>query len=67
MDFVPNPNEVQAARYVSQDALKQMFQETALQFTPWFRLICETMLFGWWDAIDDGLEGSMNERNIRRM
>ena len=67
VDFVPNPNEVQDARYISQGALKHMFQDTAVQFTPWFRLICDSMLFEWWDAIDNGLDGFMNERNIRRM
>ncbi len=49
-----------------------MFAEKdSLKFTPWFKLICDTMLFEWWDALRDkgeeGLEGFKNEREIRRM
>ncbi|KAF8463507.1 NUDIX hydrolase domain-like protein [Kalaharituber pfeilii] len=62
----PNLNEVQATRYVTQQDLKDMFDDEALKFTPWFKLICNTMLFKWWDNIDD-LTGFVNETMIRRM
>ena len=40
----------------------------ALQYTPWFRLICEEMLWEWWDALVEGkLEKYENETQIRRM
>ena len=40
----------------------------APEFTPWFRLICETMLYEWWDALEDGkLDKYENETQIRRM
>ncbi|KAI9801734.1 MAG: isopentenyl-diphosphate delta-isomerase idi1 [Sarcosagium campestre] len=62
-----NPNEVQATRYVSEGELKEMFTDEKLKFTPWFKLICHTMLFEWWDHLDDGLDKYIGEKQIRRM
>jgi len=62
-----NPNEVRDSRYVSQDDLKAMFKDESLKFTPWFKLICESMLYEWWDHLNDGLETYMGEKDIRRM
>ena len=67
VDHTPNPNEVQDAKYVSQEDLKQMFKDNSLKFTPWFKLICNTMLFEWWDHIDQGLDQYEGETEIRRM
>ena len=67
VDTSPNPNEVRDSRFVTQDELRQMFQDKSLTFTPWFRLICESMLFEWWDHLDSGLEKYMGEKEIRRM
>ncbi|KAL8863935.1 MAG: hypothetical protein Q9198_010221, partial [Flavoplaca austrocitrina] len=67
VDHVANPNEVQDTRYVSQDDLRQMFKDNSLTFTPWFKLICNTMLFEWWDHLDQGLEKYRGEKGIRRM
>lgn len=47
--------------------LKKMFQDPALKFTPWFKLICNTLLFEWWEHLDEGLEKYMHEQEIRRM
>ncbi|OBA22221.1 Isopentenyldiphosphate isomerase [Metschnikowia bicuspidata var. bicuspidata NRRL YB-4993] len=44
----PSLNEVKDFMYVSVDELKVMFEDKNLQFTPWFKLICETFLFQWW-------------------
>lgn len=64
----PNLNEVQATRYVSASELKTMFQDPALKFTPWFKLICESMLFEWWEKLTDGtLDKCVGETEIRRM
>ncbi|RMZ84474.1 hypothetical protein DV738_g793, partial [Chaetothyriales sp. CBS 135597] len=57
-----NVNEVQATRWVSADELRQMFHDVEtqsgadknLKYTPWFRLICERMLFPWWSALETG-------------
>ncbi|KAF2494255.1 isopentenyl-diphosphate delta isomeras-like protein 1 [Lophium mytilinum] len=67
VDIEPNPNEVQATRYVSQSDLKAMFEDKNLKFTPWFKLICNSMLFEWWDHLDSGLEKYTGETEIRRM
>jgi len=67
VDLEPNLNEVRDTRYVTSDGLKAMFKDSQLLFTPWFKLICESMLFQWWEHLDDGLEKYMNEQEIRRM
>ncbi|KAA8911326.1 isopentenyl-diphosphate delta-isomerase [Sphaerosporella brunnea] len=61
-----NPNEVKDYKYVTPEELKAMFQDESLSFTPWFKLICETMLFEWW-ANFDNLDKYKNEQTIRRM
>lgn len=48
-----NPNEVKDTKYVSMDELKHMFADKGLRFTPWFKLICESYLFKWWDNMDN--------------
>lgn len=50
------------------DELKRMFADPALKFTPWFKLICETMLFEWWDKLRaGGIDKYLDEPGIRRM
>ena len=67
VDLDVNRNEVKDTRYVSASELKIMFRDNTLRFTPWFKLICHSMLFEWWEHLDDGLEQYMNETQIRRM
>lgn len=67
VDLDINKNEVQATKYVSADGLKKLFTDPELKFTPWFKLICESMLFEWWSHLDSGLEKYTNEQEIRRM
>ena len=67
VDHKANPNEVQNTRYVSQEELRTMFKDGSLKYTPWFQLICNTMLFEWWDNLDGGLENYTDETQIRRM
>ncbi|KAL6883993.1 NUDIX hydrolase domain-like protein [Trichoderma longibrachiatum] len=67
VDVDPNPNEVQATQYVSADGLKKLFEDPNLKFTPWFKLICNSMLFEWWSNLDSGLDKYTNEQEIRRM
>lgn len=62
-----NPNEVQATQYVSPDQLKALFGDARLRFTPWFKLICNSMLFDWWEQLDKGLDQYADEQEIRRM
>lgn len=50
-------NEVMATRYVTQSELKVLLAEAAqkgTKITPWFKLICDTHLFAWWDALMEG-------------
>ncbi|KAM9917243.1 hypothetical protein OXX80_013332, partial [Metschnikowia pulcherrima] len=47
-----NLNEVKDFKYVSIAELKEMFNNKDLEFTPWFKLICETFLFQWWADLD---------------
>jgi isopentenyl-diphosphate delta-isomerase len=67
VDLDPSANEVRDTCYVTQEELKAMFQDKSLKFTPWFKLICETMLFEWWSHLDSGLEKYLGETEIRRM
>ena len=76
VDLDINKNEVQDTRWVSADELRQMFKDVesktgvdkALKYTPWFRLICDGMLFKWWDALCEGkLKELTNDAEIRRM
>jgi isopentenyl-diphosphate delta-isomerase len=71
-----NKNEVKDTRWVSADELRQMFkdvesksgQDKDLKYTPWFKLICESMLFKWWDAMVQGeLSKHTDDTTIRRM
>ncbi|KAI1000232.1 hypothetical protein K3495_g7966 [Podosphaera aphanis] len=63
----PNLNEAQDTRYVTAETLKMMFDDPTLKFTPWFKLICNSLLFEWWEHLDEGLDRYMNEIQIRRM
>ncbi|KAJ5239041.1 hypothetical protein N7468_003660 [Penicillium chermesinum] len=68
VDLEPNPNEVRDTAYVSADELKAMFQQPGLKFTPWFKLICNSMLFEWWSHLGTpALEKYKGETEIRRM
>ena len=67
VDLEVNPNEVQDIKYVAADQLKKMFEDDSLKFTPWFKLICESLLFEWWEHLDSGLEKYIGDTTIRRM
>lgn len=64
----PSANEVSDTCWVTQEELNTMFKDSSLTFTPWFQLICDTMLFEWWNHLKDGgLEKYKGEKVIRRM
>jgi isopentenyl-diphosphate delta-isomerase len=58
---------VRDTAWVSQDELKAMFNDPSLKFTPWFKLICQSMMFEWWSHLDSGLEKYLNGQEIMRM
>ncbi|SCU89429.1 LAFA_0E17964g1_1 [Lachancea sp. 'fantastica'] len=62
----PSPNEVRDIKWVTADELKALFQDPTHKFTPWFKLICESYLFQWWDQLND-LSGVENDTQIHRM
>ncbi|KAI9189545.1 isopentenyl-diphosphate delta-isomerase idi1 [Blastocladiella emersonii ATCC 22665] len=69
--MVPSPNEVKATRYVTRDELRAMFKAAEvgdIKLTPWFRLICESFLFQWWDHLDAGtLDQCVEPDTIHKM
>ncbi|KAJ5453529.1 Isopentenyl-diphosphate Delta-isomerase [Penicillium daleae] len=68
VDLEPSPNEVRDTKYVSADELKAMFEQPGLKFTPWFKLICNSMLFEWWSHLGTpALDKYKGETQIRRM
>lgn len=68
VDLEPSPNEVRDTCYVSADELKKMFEQPGLKFTPWFKLICNSMLFEWWSHLGTpALDKYKGEKEIRRM
>ena len=67
VDLNINENEVQATQYVTPEELKTQFADPKLTFTPWFKLICNSMLFEWWEHLDTDLDKYLNEQAIRRM
>ncbi|SCV03806.1 LAME_0H13366g1_1 [Lachancea meyersii CBS 8951] len=62
----PSPNEVRDVKWVTAAELKAMFQDPTCRFTPWFKLICESYLFEWWNQLAD-LSSAENDTKIHRM
>ena len=71
VDFVPNPEEVRDAKYFSKEELKAFIQNAQannIPLTPWFALIAEDYLWGWWDALLDGtLESKKDHKTVHNM
>lgn len=62
----PNVNEVRDFKWVTAEELKSMFEDPSLKFTPWFKLICESYLYQWWEQLKD-LSQVENDPTIHRM
>jgi isopentenyl-diphosphate Delta-isomerase len=59
VSLVPNPEEVDAVKYVTAAELKAMMRtESGLRWSPWFRIIAEHFLFRWWGDLDAVLAGA---------
>jgi len=53
VDLEPNPEEVQATKYVSREELREMMRpDSGLLWSPWFRIIVENFLDKWWADLD---------------
>uniref|UniRef100_A0A0D9X011 isopentenyl-diphosphate Delta-isomerase n=1 Tax=Leersia perrieri TaxID=77586 RepID=A0A0D9X011_9ORYZ len=60
---LPNPDEVADVKYVSREDLKELIRkadagEEGLKLSPWFRLVVDNFLMGWWDHVE---KGTLNE------
>ncbi|OJD27941.1 isopentenyl-diphosphate delta-isomerase [Blastomyces percursus] len=68
VDLDVSPNEIRDIKYVTADELKQMFKDSELKFTPWFKLICDSMLFNWWEKFGtQEFEKFKGDRTLHRM
>jgi 3-hydroxy-3-methylglutaryl-CoA-synthase/farnesyl-diphosphate farnesyltransferase/isopentenyl-diphosphate delta-isomerase type 1 len=70
VDLAPNPNEVAATQYVTRDTISEILKQSEAGETllsPWFRLLCETVLMHWWDALEKGVTGNMASDKIYRL
>lgn len=53
----PNPEEIQAVKYVTPSELQAMMQpDSGLRWSPWFRIIAKNFLYKWWDDLDGVLK-----------
>lgn len=67
VDLNINPNEVRDYKWVTADELKPMLEQPD-KFTPWFKLICKTMLFEWWSHFGTPeFKKFIRETTIRRL
>ncbi|CAO0801020.1 unnamed protein product [Mucor circinelloides] len=66
VDLDVNPNEIRDVKYVTPDELKAMFADSSVPMTPWFKLICNSFLFKWWDQLDT-IENVKADDTIHRL
>ena len=53
VDLKPNPDEVEDAKYVTEEELKQIMKpDSGLKWSPWFRIIAQRFLHTWWQDVD---------------
>ncbi|ACO66764.1 isopentenyl-diphosphate delta-isomerase I [Micromonas commoda] len=51
--IAPNPEEIDATRWVTREELREMMADPALRWSPWFRIICDRFLDKWWLNLDE--------------
>ncbi|CAF0755156.1 unnamed protein product [Brachionus calyciflorus] len=69
-EFNINTNEVKMIKFFTMYELKEFLNEannenSSVQITPWFKLICDKFLFKWWTKLDD-LKSIQDEKNIHK-
>jgi isopentenyl-diphosphate delta-isomerase len=69
-----NENEVGGVKYVTKEELQSMidqYKRGELLLTPWFALIAEKLLFGWWEKLADVIKfdgiGAEERKVIHRL
>ncbi|SCV70412.1 BQ2448_1806 [Microbotryum intermedium] len=65
--FEANPNEVSDTKWVSKADLQDFFKDPASTFTPWFKLIAESFLYKWWDALLESRTAPDDELDARNL
>ncbi|CAN6199307.1 unnamed protein product [Urochloa humidicola] len=55
----PNPDEVGDVKYVNREQLKELIRkadagEDGVKVSPWFKLMVENFVMGWWDHVEKG-------------
>ena len=66
IDLEPNPEEVKSVMYLKLKDLNAFVQEMGPErLTPWFKLICDSMLPKWWENLDN-LKPFVNHEQIIR-
>uniref|UniRef100_A0ACD5THB5 Uncharacterized protein n=1 Tax=Avena sativa TaxID=4498 RepID=A0ACD5THB5_AVESA len=69
----PNPEEVSEVKYVNRDELKQLLKkadagEGGFKLSPWFRLVVDNFLMGWWDHVERGtLKEAADMKTIHKL
>uniref|UniRef100_A0A0D9WGI2 isopentenyl-diphosphate Delta-isomerase n=1 Tax=Leersia perrieri TaxID=77586 RepID=A0A0D9WGI2_9ORYZ len=69
----PNPEEVADIKYVNRDELKQLLKmadagEGGIKLSPWFRLVVDNFLMGWWDHVERGtLAEAVDMKTIHKL
>ncbi|GAQ88285.1 isopentenyl pyrophosphate isomerase [Klebsormidium nitens] len=69
----PNPEEVAAVQYVTQDQLRELVakadsKEGGIVLSPWFRLIVDKFLYKWWDLLEaDKLSEAIDLQTIHKL
>ncbi|CAO1941711.1 unnamed protein product [Urochloa humidicola] len=55
----PNPDEIADVKYVNREQLKELIRkadagEDGVKVSPWFRLMVDNFVMGWWDHVEKG-------------
>ncbi|EAY98046.1 hypothetical protein EE612_029484 [Oryza sativa] len=73
VELSPNPEEVADVKYVNRDELKELLKkadagEGGIKLSPWFRLVVDNFLMGWWDHVEQGtLEEAIDMKTIHKL
>uniref|UniRef100_A0A804Q0U3 Nudix hydrolase domain-containing protein n=1 Tax=Zea mays TaxID=4577 RepID=A0A804Q0U3_MAIZE len=69
----PNPEEVADVKYMNRHQLKELLRkadagEDGVKLSPWFRLVVDNFLMGWWDHVEQGtLQGAADMKTIHKL
>lgn len=69
----PNPEEVADVKYMNRDQVKELLRkadagEDSVKLSPWFRLVVDNFLMGWWDHVEQGrLQGAADMKTIHKL